>query len=458
MEQKYLKYKSKYLDLKARQTSDDSVGRMTGGALPFQLSLVNNSLGSLAKDNSIINKNPYIFNHEIKSKLPITEQKASGRCWLFATLNLIRSLAYQNWESELKIKIDNLEFSQSYIFFFDKFERYRRNLYYFIKINKMANNSQYLVKIYYDPLSDGGQWDMAKEIIKKYGIVPKDAMPDSFHAKSTGGMNKLLTENLKQDFMTLSKSDESTHEKLIESMMKRVRELLVGFLGEPPTEFNFTFKDKHSDKVISWTKLTPLKLLEKTQFKPDEWVSIVNDPRKEHPFNKYYQVEFLGNVMNQHVGWINLEINRLKQLAKESLDSNEPVWFGCDVGAHHDGATGIHHPNIIDLKTFMNYENNLTKEEKLKTYTALPNHAMVVVGYHTEEGSDKNEKIVRWKIENSWGKKAPTNGFLLMTDEWFDQYVFQIVVHKSKLTEAEKGLLTTPPLIIHPWDSLGTLA
>jgi len=501
MEQKYLKYKTKYLDLKASLTTDEKgeenvgkinnlmiegmiegmneglhegikggmrggmnnkmIGGTNGRLLPYQLSLMNNSLASLAKDQSIINKNPYIFNHEIKSKLPITEQYSSGRCWLFATLNLVRSIAYKNWESELNIKIDDLEFSQSYLFFWDKYERYRRNLYYFIKINKMSNNSQYLVKLFYDPLSDGGQWDMAKEIIKKYGIVPKDAMPDTFHAKSTGGMNKFLTDSLKQDFMTLSKADESTYERLIENMMKKVHELLVGFLGELPVDFTFTFKsknkDKDNDKVISWSKLTPLKLLEKTKFVPDDWVSIINDPRSEHPFNRYYQVEFLGNVMDQHVGWINLEIDRLKQLTQESIDSGQPVWFGCDVSAHHDGVTGIHHPNIIDLKTFMNYENNLNKAEKLKTYTALPNHAMVIVGYHSEEDKE-SERIVRWKIENSWGKKAATDGYLLITDEWFDQYVFQIVVHKSKLTKVEKNLLTTSPLIIHPWDPLGTLA
>ena len=106
----------------------------------------------------------------------------------------------------------------------------------------------------------------------------------------------------------------------------------------------------------------------------------------------------------------------------------------------------------------MNYENNLTKEEKLKTYSALPNHAMVIVGYHDEKNEKNEDKIVRWKIENSWGQKAPTDGYLLMTDEWFDQYLFQIVVNKSKLTKEELDLMKTPPSIIKPWDPLGTLA
>jgi bleomycin hydrolase len=297
---------------------------------------------------------------------------------------------------------------------------------------------------------------MAKEIVKKYGIVPKNVMPDSFHATATSGMNKFLSDNLKQDFIILSKADPAEHEKLIEKMSDKVKEFLIGFLGEPPTTFDFTFKSK--DEVITWSKLTPLSFLEKTKFNPDDWVSVVNDPRAEHPYKKYYQVEYLGNLYDQHVGWINLPIDRLKELAKKSIDSNEPVWFGCDVGAHRDPITGIHHPNIIDLKTFMNYENNLTKEEKLKTYSALPNHAMVIVGYHDEKNEKNEDKIVRWKIENSWGQKAPTDGYLLMTDEWFDQYLFQIVVNKSKLTKEELDLMKTPPSIITPWDPLGTLA
>jgi bleomycin hydrolase len=454
MDQKYLKYKTKYLNLKNKYSEH---GGMTGGGakLPYQLSLLNNPLSNLAKDLSIINKNPYLFNHEIKNLLPITEQKNSGRCWLFATLNLIRLLAAQQWKVD-NVEIANLEFSQSYQFFWDKFERYRRSLYYFIKLSKKENNSQYLVHLYKEALSDGGQWDMAKEIVKKYGIVPKYAMPDSFHATATNGMNKFLSENLKQDFITLSKADAAEHEKLIEKMMEKVKELLIGFLGEPPTTFDFTFKSKN--EVITWSKLTPLSFLEKTKFNPYDWVSVVNDPRAEHPYKKYYQVEYLGNLYDQHVGWINLPIDRLKELSKQAIDSNEPVWFGCDVGAHHDTTTGIHHPNIIDLKTFMNYENNLTKEEKLKTYSALPNHAMVIVGYHDEKNEKNEDKIVRWKIENSWGAKSPTDGYLLMTDEWYDQYLFQIVVHKSKLTKEELDLMKTPPSIITPWDPLGTLA
>ena len=414
--------------------------------LPFQLSLINNPISVLTKDNTIINQNPFLFNHEINTKLPITDQKSSGRCWIFASLNLVRIVTNQNWN---EYEINDLEFSQNYIYFWDKLERYNRNLRYFVKIKQINNNDHYLNYLFKDPLGDGGQWDMAKEIIKKYGIVPKQIMPDTYHSKSSSGMNKFLTEKLKRDIIKLNQSID--YESSIEIMITETFHYLVGFLGTPPLNFDYIFKSK--DKIISWNNLVPLQLLELTKFNPDDWVSIVNDPRRKNPYYRYYQVEYLGNVMDQHVGWLNLPIERLIQLTKSSIDDNQPVWFGCDVGATFDRETGIHDPNIFDLKTFMSYENNMSKEERLSTFLSLPSHAMVIVGYHEDNGN-----IKRWKIENSWGKTSGTDGFQLMTNDWFNEYVFQIIIHKSKLFDSEKELLFKDPLIVPPWDPLGTLA
>jgi len=414
--------------------------------LPFQLSLINNPISVLTKDNTIINQNPFLFNHEINTKLPITDQKSSGRCWIFASLNLVRIVTNQNWN---EYEINDLEFSQNYIYFWDKLERYNRNLRYFVKIKEISNNDHYLNYLFKDPLGDGGQWDMAKEIIKKYGIVPKQIMPDTYHSKSSSGMNKFLTEKLKRDIIKLNQSID--YELSIENMITETYHYLVGFLGTPPLNFDYIFKSK--DKIISWNNLVPLQLLELTKFNPDDWVSIVNDPRGKNPYYRYYQVEYLGNVMDQHVGWLNLPIERLIQLTKSSIDDNQPVWFGCDVGATFDRETGIHDPNIFDLKTFMSYENNMSKEERLSTFLSLPSHAMVIVGYHEDNGN-----IKRWKIENSWGKTSGTDGFQLMTNDWFNEYVFQIIIHKSKLFDSEKELLFKDPLIVPPWDPLGTLA
>ena len=419
---------------------------------PIQNAVSMNSVSSIGLNSSIVDNNPFIFSNQLDYGLPITNQKSSGRCWLFATCNLIRMVTFSNWEEEYG-KIENFEISQTYLYFWDKFERYHRSLRYYldIKSNK-SNQDRYLYQLYQDPLGDGGQWDMAKEIVKKYGIVPKQVFPDSHHSKSSREMNKILTKQLKSDFSTLDNTDSVVVETTIELMMHRIFKMLVSFLGKPPQNFNWTFKSKDS-KIHTFSKMTPLSFLDKTGFVPDDWVSIINDPRKSNPYNKLYNVKYLGNVKDQHVGWLNLDMRRLNELTKKAIDNKHPVWFGCDVGNEWDRSSGVQHPGIIDTKGVIGLELSQDKESRLQSYASLPNHAMLITGYHEEDNN-----ISRWKVENSWGKTSGTDGFLLMTNEWMDEYVFQILINKELLTKEERALIESEPTIIEPWDPLGTLA
>ena len=419
---------------------------------PIQNAVSMNSVSSIGLNSTVVNNNPYIFNNQIDFGLPITNQKSSGRCWLFATCNLIRTMTYQNWSEEFG-KIEDFEISQSYLYFWDKLERYHRNLRYFIDILKLEKDQdRYKYQLFQDPMGDGGQWDMAKEIVKKYGIVPKQVYPDTHHSKSSREMNKILTKQLKSDFSVLENTDEQVIEQVIVLMMNRVYKMLVSFLGKPPVNFDWTFKNKDS-KIFTFQNMTPLSFLEKTQFKPDDWVSIINDQRKENPYNKYYQVKYLGNVFDKHVGWINLNMNRINQLTKNSIDDKMPVWFGCDVGSEWDRNSGVQDPNIINHKDVLGLETVQDKEARLRTFSSLPNHAMLITGYH-----DENKNVKRWKVENSWGKSSGTDGFLLMTNKWMDEYVFQVLINKKHLTDEENKLLSSEPSDIEPWDPLGTLA
>jgi len=415
---------------------------------PFDV--YNNPISNISRNWTTISQNPFLFNHEIENDFKITDQKSSGRCWLFATLNLVRFSAAQTWNNYMDMK--DLEFSQSYLFFWDKFERYNMYLNYYQDINNLQDR-QYFVNLCKDPLGDGGQWDMAKDIILKYGVVPKYIYPDSYHARNSAGMNKILTQMLKQDWITLSKLDEECKKDIIPKIMTRVFDVLVKFLGMPPNNFNYEFKLKN--KVNVWENMTPLLILEKTGFKADDWISVVNDPRKENIYNKFYQVEFLGNVKKQHIGWLNLPIERMKELTSQSIDKNKPVWFGCDVGAHRDKDSGVEDLNIIDYSSVLNIQITMNKEDRLKLYESIPSHAMLITGYHKFETKDY---ISRWKVENSWGSSSGTNGFLLMTDRWFDEYVFQIVVNKELLKEEELNEINNVYKVLPPWDPLGTLA
>jgi len=419
---------------------------------PFQLSLINNPLNMLARNNNIVNNNPYLFNHEITYKVPITDQKSSGRCWLFASLNLVRLVTLQNWnQTDL---MNDFELSQNYLYFWDKFERYHHNLMIYSKINRMDNKTEYLSHFLKDPMGDGGQWDMAKELINKYGIVPKSVMPDTFHSKSSHGMNKFLTEQLKNDFVTIRNLGATS--LVVEIMMIKIFNYLVGFLGKPPTNFNYIFKSNNT--IHNWNDMTPMKFLDKTNFNAADWVTIMHDPRKKYPYYKTYEVEFLGNVKDQHVGWLNLPMKRLKELTKDSIDSNLPVWFGCDVAAEYDRESGINAKGIINEEMFLNTNLELSKEERLNMYLSLPTHAMVILGYHEEENKYGESIIKRWKIENSWGKNTGSEGFLLMTDDWFSDYVFEVIIHKSKLSGFERKLLLNKPTVVPLYDPLGTLA
>lgn len=421
---------------------------------PIQNAVSMNSVSSIGLNSSTVDQNPYIFNNQIDYGLPITNQKSSGRCWLFATCNLIRTVTFDNWKEEFG-KIEDFEISQSYLYFWDKMERYHRNLRYFLEISKLEENKdRYNYQLLQDPMGDGGQWDMAKEIVKKYGVVPKQVYPDSHHSKSSREMNKILTKQLTSDFTTLENTDEQVVEQVIILMMNRVFKMLISFLGKPPTNFNWTFKNKDS-KIFTMYDMTPLKFLEKTKFNPDDWVSIINDPRKENPYLKYYQVKYLGNVYDKHVGWINMEMERINQLTKNSIDSKIPVWFGCDVGNEWDRSSGVQDPNIVNYNGVLGFESCQDKESRLKTFSSLPNHAMLITGYHEDPW---NKNIKRWKVENSWGKTSGSDGFLLMTKKWMDEYVFQVLIKKSLLTDDEKKLLSSEPSDIEPWDPLGTLA
>lgn len=422
---------------------------------PLQNAVSMNTVSSLGLNSSVIDNNPYIFDNQLDYGLPITNQKSSGRCWLFATCNLIRMIGFNNIQEKYG-KIEDFEISQNYLFFWDKLERYHRILRYYLEIKSNENDiDRYLYQLYQDPLGDGGQWDMAKDIVKKYGVVPKQVYPDTIHSKSSREMNRILSKQLKNDFVSLDNSDKDVLDSVIDIMMNRVFKMLVSFLGKPPQTFNWTFKSKDS-KTHTLKNMNPKGFLELLKFDPDDWVSVINDPRKENPFNKYYSVKYLGNVHDKHVGWLNLDMNRLNELTRKSIDSKFPVWFGCDVGTEWDKSSGVQHPGIVDFKNIIGLDYNLDKESRLRTFSSLPNHAMLITGYH----QDENE-IKRWKVENSWGKASGSDGYLLMTKEWMDHYVFQILVNKKLLTNEEINLLDNTSnnfINIEPWDPLGTLA
>ena len=415
----------------------------------FQLALVHHSLANLATNRQVISNYPHQFNHEVEHVGKITNQRSSGRCWLFAALNMIRCSFME------KYKLDNFEFSQAYMFFWDKLERINWFLESYMELRKTRKMSdRYVHHMLHDPLSDGGQWTMVASLIRKYGLVPKSSMEDSYHAASSREMNTVLIRKMREYCLQLDRVSEMEAKKeLKESFMKEVWQLLVGFLGKPPQRINYQTKDKDK-KWVKFENMTPQEFFAKTEFNLDDWVPIVHDPREENDYYRKYGVEYLGNMVGETVTYLNLPMERFKQLSKQMLDNGRAIWFGCDVGQERHRKSGVHDIDILNIEKFLGTKFRMTKEERLNTGESLMTHAMVLVGYHEKEG-----KPYSWKVENSWGKDSGHNGYLLLTDRWFDEYVYEVLVPKSYLSNDEVNQWNGDiEKMLPPWDPMGSLA
>lgn len=434
-------------------------------ALPINLMMQNvitqNSLQDTFINREVYQNSEHIFSHQVEPRVKITNQKSSGRCWLFAALNVMRL----NMISDYDLK--EYEFSQSYLFFWDKLERSNFVLESVIDAhnNNENINGQIIQHLLNDPLSDGGQWDMVANLINKYGLVPKSVYPESRHSSYSASMNQILTYKIREyskELIDLLKQDKSIEEEK-NRMLGEIYQLLSKFLGTPPTNFDWEYMDKKNDYHII-KDLTPKSFYKNNvNFNVDDYYSLINDPRNE--YNKLYTVKYLGNIVEGYkVRYLNLPINRLKELTKNSLIDNEAVWFGCDVGKNNLKNQCIMDLDILAYETPLNIKFGLNKKERLEFRQSLMTHAMVISGCNIIEENNSvctnvTNKVNKWEIENSWGDRGPAKGYCMMTDKWFDEYVYEILINKKYLLEDELNIINSKKYtILPPWDPFGSLA
>ena len=314
-----------------------------------------------------------------------------------------------------------------------------------------------------DPIGDGGQWDMFKSLVKKYGVVPKSAMPETANSCNTHEMDAYLTRYLRsaakrlRETATAGESLESLRE-MKKEMMEDVYTLLVTCLGQPPVSFEARLRDKDDNLVLSGT-FTPQEFFAETvDMNLDDYISIISAPTADKPFNHTYTVSRLGNVVEGGgVRYLNLEIPELKRLAVAQLKDNLPVWFGCDVAQSYLREEGIMDTRALDVDGLFGFpvEGALDRAERLDYGESLMTHAMVLEGVNF----DAEGNTTLWKVENSWGKDHGRDGFDTISDPWFDEYVYQIVVDKKYLTpEQLKTFETEEATVLEPWDPMGSLA
>lgn len=412
-----------------------------------------NGLYAAAKNGDAQRTTRHSFSVNLKQGA-ITDQKQSGRCWMFAALNTFR------FEIMKKLNLETFELSQNYMLFYDKLEKANYFLESILDTLEEPTEGRLISWLLAAPVNDGGQWDMLCNLVRKYGVVPKYAMPETKASSSTGEMNRTLTVRLREDACRLRKAyaqgaDRAELAGKKEVMLADIYRILCICLGEPPKTFDLETEDK--DKTfIRDRNLTPTVFFEKyVGLNLDDYVSLINAPTADKPFHRSYSVKFLGNVKEgRPVRYLNLEIQELKKAAIAQLKDGSPVWFGCDVGKCASREGGILDTNIRCLDQLLHVDFGMTKAERLEYGESLMTHAMVFQGVNLDEEGRPN----RWRVENSWGEKAGEKGYYVCSDSWFDEFMYQIVVHKKYLPEAFMAEYEADPILLEPWDPMGSLA
>ncbi len=390
------------------------------------------------------------FSIEVKT-LPVCNQKQSGRCWIFAACNFLREkIAHE-------LNVTNFELSQNYIAFFDKLEKANYLLASIVDLIASEPDERVLMHVLVNGVGDGGQWDMFVNLVKKYGVVPKNVMNETYQSSGTRESD-ILINSLARQFAAKAKKLHKNGETdkillLKKETMQLIYNLLVNCFGEPPVNFDFEYTDKEGKYHIE-EGYTPKTFFDKYVKNLDDYISIVNAPTESKPFYNTYTIDYLNNVIEgKRIVHLNLPMERFKELIISQLKDNEIVWFGSDVSNYRDRNTGLWDDLSFDYKSAFSFEIKFDKAEMLDFHESAMNHAMCLTGVNI-----KNRKINRWKVENSWGKEAGNQGYFIMSDSRFDSYVYQAVINKKYLNEKELKVLEGEPIVLAPWDPLGTLA
>ncbi|WP_283580818.1 aminopeptidase C [Ligilactobacillus aviarius] len=384
----------------------------------------------------------------------VADQKRSGRCWMFAALNTMR----HSMREKLHMK-DDFELSQNYTFFWDKLEKSNYFLENVLQTAELPTSDRKVAWLMQTPQQDGGQWDMLVALIQKYGVVPQTVMPETFNSSNSTEINKQLNLKLRKDAVELrelvaAKKSDADIQKAKEKMLNEIYRMLAYTFGEPPASFDFEYRDTDNN-YHRIENITPQEFFKKyVGWNLDDYVSIINAPTADKPFNHMYTVEMLGNVLGgRQVRHLNLDMQTFRKVAIEQLKHGESVWFGSDVGQESDRKKGIMDTNLYHQDELFDVDFSMSKAERLDYGESMMTHAMVLTGVDLVD-----DQPTKWKVENSWGDKVGEKGFFVMSDDWMEEFCYQIVVNKKYLPKDLQEILKEEPTMLAPWDPMGALA
>lgn len=411
----------------------------------------------VAVSRPAVMRTQHAYSHLIDTP-KVTDQKSSGRCWLFAGLNILRLAAMK------KMNLEKFELSQNYLMFWDKLEKANFFLENVIETAAEPLEGRLVAWLLQDPLPDGGQWDMFVNLIYKYGVIPKFAMPETFSSSKSAPMNSLLISVLRADARALrdmAAQGVSPADLRIEkrSMLNTFYRMLSIHLGQPPGSFLWEWRDK--DKVFhrhpdDGGHITPNDFYEQyVGVDLDDMVCLINAPTRDKPFRKTYTVQYLGNVVGgREVRYLNVDMATLKKAAVEMIRAQSVVWFGCDVGKMMQRDLGILDTDIYALELLYDTPTRLDKAARLDYGHSRMTHAMVLTGVDL----DLSDNPIRWRVENSWGEGFGDEGYMTMTDRWFEEYLYEAMVSRQFLSPELLAALDAAPVVLPPWDPMGALA
>ena len=432
----------RYADLTARFTADPT-------ARVAQNAVSTTNADKLSLDRQVLTSIDTSVSDKVDT-WKVSNQKQSGRCWLFSGLNLLRS----HLINDLKLTPD-FELSQNYLHFFDKLEKANWFLASMAEMSDRDIDDRTVHQMLSDPISDGGQWDMFVSLVNKYGVVPKYAMPETDSSSSTRVMNRRLEEILRRGALIVrGAADRGQADAARESILTQVHRVLSIHLGTPPASFLWQYRDK-DNAFTRVGQLTPREFADTVvPINLDDFVCLVNDPRTSSGFNTMLTVDHLGNVVGgRPIRYLNVEIDVIKKITIDQILAGHPVWFGCDVLPQFDRDIGYWDLHLHDYEGLYGIDMDTTKADRMVSGASAMTHAMMFTGVDLLDDAPR-----RWRVENSWGDDHADKGFFTMNDSWFDQYVFEVAVPKASLDQSLRDTLATEPKVLPLWDPMGALA
>ena len=389
------------------------------------------------------------FSDRVRTK-GITDQKSSGRCWLFTGLNVLRAKMIDKYE------LPGMEFSQNYLFFYDQLEKANLFLQGVIDTKGLPFEDRKVDWLFSNPLSDGGQFTGVSNLIVKYGVVPAEAMPETFQSDNTSQMATLMKLKLREDGLALrdaaaSGASAKKLQKMKVEQLSEIYRMLALCLGEPVKEFEWTRCDKDNN-IVSRKTYTPKSFYDEFigEDLENNYVMIMNDPCRE--YGKVYEIDYDRHVYDGH-NWlyINLPVERIKEMAIASIKDNTAMYFSCDVGKFYDRKKGVLDIANFDYESLMGVTFGMDKKQRVQTHASGSSHAMTLIAVDV---CPESGKPVKWMVENSWGPASGYKGCLIMTDEWFNEYMFRLVVEKKYVPADVLEMLNQEPELLPAWDPM----